>query len=306
MTSTRPSPTDHSSFGRVGCRLAIGVVLAWCGAARADGRVEDKRACIDASERAQASRLQGKLRSARDQLLVCARETCPTLIAHDCGQWLQEVGASLPTVVISMLDAEGHDVGDVRVWVDGEPFLERLDGNAAPIDPGGHVLRFQRGDALPFEEKVIVREGEKNRLLAVRLPTPAGPAPSSPLGDPQTTHGPARSLAMPVLAYSLIGVGAAAVGLGTYLEITQVSDLNTLKNTCGPTATCSQSSVDTIANDRIYAGISLGVGLAAAAAGIIIVVTRPSQSQATAGGPRAWVDVGPTPGGGVAVVHGSF
>jgi hypothetical protein len=200
----------------------------------------------------------------------------------------------------------------VRVWVDGEPFLERLDGNATAIDPGGHVLRFQRGDAPPFEEKVIVREGEKNRLLAVRLPIPASSPPSTHVGEPEETPGSARSLAMPVLAYSLIGLGAAAVGLGTYLEITQVSDLNTLKNTCAHTATCSQASVDTIAHDRVYAGISLGAGVAAAGVGALILLTRPSQSRATTRGrpglfgAGAWVDMAPTRGGGVAVVHASF
>ena len=300
-------PRPRSSFGRVGCRLAIGVVLAGGGAAHADGRVEDKRACIDASEQGQASRLHGKLRAAREQLLVCARDTCPTLIAHDCGQWLQEVGASMPTVVISVLDAQGHDVGDVRVWVDGEPFVDKLEGNAVAIDPGSHVLRFQRGDAPSFEETVIVREGEKNRVLAARLPTP-----STPVAEPPDSRGPARSVAMPVLAYSLIGVGAVALGLGTYLEITQVNDLNTLKNTCGPTLTCSQSSVDSIAHDRVYAGISLGAGVAAAGVGVILLLTRPSQSHAAAGRTPGlfrsgtWVDVGPTRGGGVAVVHASF
>jgi hypothetical protein len=293
------------------CLLAVGVVLGG-GHARADGRPEDKRACIDASEQAQASRMHGKLRGARDQLLVCARDVCPTLIAHDCGQWLQEVSASMPTVVVSALDAQGHDVGDVRVWVDGVPFLERLDGNAAAIDPGSHVLRFQRGDAPPFEEAVIVREGEKNRLVAVRLPASVAPSPSSLVGEPQETRGTAHSLAMPILAYSLIGVGAVALGLGTYLEITQVNDLSALKSTCGPTATCSQSAVDTIANDRVYAGISLGAGVAAAGVGAFILLMRSSQSNATASGPTApfragaWVDVGPTRGGGVAVVHTSF
>jgi hypothetical protein len=215
-------------------------------------------------------------------------------------------------VVISVLDAQGHDVGDVRVWVDDQPFVDKLDGNAAAIDPGSHVLRFQRGDAPPFEEVVIVREGEKNRLLAVRLPTPASSALGTHVGEPQETPGQPRSLAMPVLGYSLIGVGAVAVGLGTYLEITQVNDLNTLKNTCGPTATCSQSSVDTISHDRVYAGISLGAGVAAAGVGALILLTRPSESRATAGGrpglfgAGTWVDVAPTRGGGVAVVHASF
>jgi len=117
---------------------------------------------------------------------------------------------------------------------------------------------------------------------------------------------------MPILAYSLLGVGALALGIGTYLEITQVNDLATLRSTCGRTATCSQSSVDTISNDRVYAGVSLGAGVAAEGVGALILLLRPPPSTAPTGGTHGpfragtWVDVGPTRGGGVAVLHASF
>jgi hypothetical protein len=285
----------------------MSVVLAWGGVAHAD----DKRACIDASEQAQLLRMHGKLRGAKEQLLVCARDVCPPLVAHDCGQWLQEVATSTPTVVIGALDAQGKDVGDIRVWVDDEPFVDKLDGSAVPIDPGKHIFQFLRSGAPPFEETVIVREGEKNRILSVRLPSSQALATRTLVLEPET-RGEARSAVMPILAYSLLGVGALALGIGTYLEITQVNDLATLRNTCGRTATCSQSSVDTISSDRVYAGLSLGAGVAAAGVGALILVLRPSQTNASAVGmpglPRAgaWVDVGPTRGGGVAVVHASF
>jgi hypothetical protein len=284
------------------CLVTMSVVLAWGGVAHAD----DKRACIDASEQAQLLRMHGKLRGAKEQLLVCARDVCPELVAHDCGQWLQEVATSMPTVVIGALDALGKDVGDVRVWVDDEPFVDKLDGSAVPVDPGKHIFQFLRSGAPPFEETVIVREGEKNRILAVKLPSSR-----APVAEPET-RGESRSAAMPILAYSLLGVGALALGIGTYLEITQVNDLATLRSTCGRTATCSQSSVDTISNDRVYAGVSLGAGVAAEGVGALILLLRPPASAAPTGGTHGpfragtWVDVGPTRGGGVAVLHASF
>jgi len=290
--------------------LVVGLLLALAPAAQAAGSADDKRACAVASEEAQLLRIHGKLRSAREQLLTCARDVCPPLVKHDCEQWLAEVDASMPTVVISALDAQGHDVGDVRVRVDDEPFLEKLSGTAVPIDSGEHVFRFQHGDDPPIEEKVIVREGEKNRLVEVKLqpivallPVPVAPVTSS-ISSP--TKEEARSPSVPILAYSLLGAGAIALGFGTYFEIQQVNNFAAAKNGCSMTKSCMQSQVDTIANERIYGGVFLATGVAAAGVGVILLVTR---GHASAPGPTRtgmWLDVTPTRGGGAAMLHGSF
>jgi hypothetical protein len=284
-------------------------VLSWSRAAGAVGSAGDKRACADASEEAQLLRIHGKLRAARDKLLICARDACPPLVKHDCEQWLAEVDASISTIVISATDAQGHDVADVHVWVDDEPFLDKLSGVATPIDSGEHVVRFKHADDPPIEQRVIVREGEKNRLLEVHLQPIVAllPAPVSATERPATREA-ASSPTMTILAYSLLGVGAAAVGVGVYFEITQVNDYATLKNTCSPSNSCKQSDVDTIANDRIYGGVSLGAGVAAAGVGTILLLTR---KHAGAPGPAAtrtgtWFDVAPTRGGATALVHVSF
>ncbi len=169
-----------------------------------------------------------------------------------------------------------------------------------------------------MDQKIIVREGEKNRIVTVRVAPAGGAAGGLAAGglvaggaaaaaEPGAAEKP--SLALPVLAYTLMGVGAASIGVGVYFEVTQVSDYNTLKNTCSPTDSCKQSDVDAIARDRVIAGVTIGVGAAAAGAGVIILLTRPRAaarpaSAATAGGLR-W-SVGPLRGGGAAVVEGTF
>jgi hypothetical protein len=85
--------------------LSISALSAWSAPAPAASKAEEKRVCAVASEEAQLRRIHGKLRGARDQLLICARDVCPTLVKHDCDHWLAEVDASMPTVVISALDA---------------------------------------------------------------------------------------------------------------------------------------------------------------------------------------------------------
>jgi hypothetical protein len=282
--------------------------------AHAAGSTDDKRACAEASEEAQLRRIHGKLRGAREELLVCARDVCPVLVKHDCEQWLAEVEASLPTVVISALDKNGHDAGDVRVTVDGQPFLEKLDGTAATIDPGQHMMRFNHAGDPPVEQKIIVREGEKNRQVSVQLGTPVVPAPlpNQPLvlvpgGTQGATPGnESPSHAVPILSYSLIGAGAASLGVALYFEIKQLNDYSDLKNGCNVNMTCTQAEKDSISNERIYAGITLGAGIAAAGAGTILLLTRPKHKSGERAGASPSFLVLPSPRGGSASFALSF
>ena len=246
------------------------------GRAFAEGTTEDKKACAEASEEAQLRRIHDKLRGAREQLLVCTRDVCPPLVKHDCDQWLAEVDASLPTVVVSALDRAGHDAGNVRVEVDGAPFLDKLDGNAVAIDPGEHTMRFVHEGDPDIQQKIIVREGEKNRQVSVQFSPPPVSKPLLPVPVVREEAAPPpRSTAVPVIAYSLFGVGAVALGVATYFEIDQLNSYSSLENGCSPKHTCTQSQVDAIANERVYAGVFLGVGLAAAGTGVVLLLTRP-------------------------------
>jgi hypothetical protein len=289
--------------------LSLGAALFFPAPADGADPLNDKRACAAASEEAQLQRIHGQLRKARDQLLLCARDVCPVLVKHDCEGWLAEVDASMPTVVISALDRNGADAGDVRVLVDGEPFLDKLDGSAAAIDPGGHTLRFEHASDPPIDEQIIVREGEKNRLLSIRF----GPAPETvaqPPGTPMPrslvavpSASEKRSDTVPIIAYSLFGLGAVALGVAGYFEFKQLNDYATLKNGCSMTPSgCTQGEVDNVANERVYAGVTFAVGLAAAAGGAVLLLTRPKagtpQSRGAISAPGVSLRVVPAPGGG--------
>jgi hypothetical protein len=159
---------------------------------------DDKADCTAAYSSAQDLRAGGQLIEASEQLKVCARPVCPTFIAHDCTQWVAEVDASTPTLVLSAKDGNGHDVIDVRVWIDGQLVTEKLDGKPIPIDPGAHDIRFQMENAPGVRQKVLARTGEKNR--AVEVTFDSGEAPSKqhppeatkteqrPPSEPTSTH----------------------------------------------------------------------------------------------------------------------
>ena len=127
----------------------------------------NKQACITAADEAQRLRDEHKLVKAREQMVACARDVCPGPIRKDCAKWLTDVEASLSTVTLAARDSRGRDFVDVRVSIDGMLFTEKLDGAALFVDPGPHTFRFEIVGKPPIDERVIVREGERNRAVTV-------------------------------------------------------------------------------------------------------------------------------------------
>src|SRR5271163_1557459 len=97
-----------------GILVAVAVGMPRAAHADADDRSE-KKACIAASEDAQQLKLDGKLTQARQRLFACARAECPAVVRQDCAQWIAQVNAELPTVVLGARDAEGRDLIEARV-----------------------------------------------------------------------------------------------------------------------------------------------------------------------------------------------
>jgi hypothetical protein len=220
---------------------------------------EAPRSCLEAVERGQSLRDQTKLRQARAAFLTCAADPCPAVIQHDCAQWVNDVDMRIPTVIVTATDPAGHDLVDVRVWVDGEPFASRLDGIAVPIDPGVHVFRFESANAAPLEQQAVVREAEKYQGLhvvihpAVRLPPPRPPTPR-PTESPTTSS-------IPVGAVVAASVGAVATGFFATFGIVSLSYSHQLHSTCAPG--CSSSQKDTLVGDVRATDVALGIGVAA-------------------------------------------
>lgn len=210
-----------------------------------EGRAELAE-CVIAAEQAQVLRDAHKLTEARAALQVCVNSNCPTFIRRDCGQWLEEVDESLPTVVISATDASGKYVSDVRVLVDGTPFASRLDGRAQPINPGLHVFRFERSDGTSAMQQVLVRQGGKNQYIVVAL-----------AGVPWRT-----------LGLVVGGIGVVGLGIGTAFGLAAASDKSRAdcdeRSLCEPSALASARRNATVANVGFVTGgvlVAAGVGL---------------------------------------------
>jgi hypothetical protein len=249
-----------------------------------DARGNEREVCASASEAAQQFRIDGKLVSAHEQLLVCVRRTCPAIVRGDCERWLSEVEQALPTVIVGAKDADGHDLVDVRVLVDGVVVKQAIDGKAAAVDPGPHTLRYEHEGSPAVEDRVVIREAEKERLLTVHFTTsgvpatPAAPASTTRLHLERTGPAPVEHTSgSRVLGYVLGGAGLASIGVFTFFAAKGQSDYDR----CKAAVVCPQSDVDTIAVERAAAWVTLGLGAVALGASAVLVLAARSQSQPT-------------------------
>jgi hypothetical protein len=275
-------------------RLAMGSAVLLALLASAPGaRADDREACATAAEQAQQLRDEGAFRKARDRMITCSRDVCPAPIKRDCLQWLGELDKSAPSVVVGAR-VNDRDVTDVKVTLDGELVAERLDGKPIAVDPGEHTFTFEHAGQT-VEEKVLIRTGEKNRPLNVKLKGGAEPPPppGGTTAPPPVTDDGGGSL-VPALVAG--GIGVVALGSFAFFGLSGKSAVDDLQS-CKPR--CAESDVDSARTKLIVADISLAVGVVALGVATYLFITRPKASaKVETTGLR--VDVAPTRGGGLA------
>jgi len=233
---------------------------------------DDKGDCFDAAEKAQKLKDDKKLTEARPALLTCSRDVCPQQVRTDCVKWLNEVDTGMSTVVVRARDADGHDVIDVKVYVDDQLLLPKLQGTAVAVDPGQHHVRYEFPNGKVIEENVLIAEGEKDRVLRVEVKNDTAPAGGG-TGGAETTasHGPGP------VPWIIGGVGVVALGVFIGLQADAQSTYSNYKNTCAPN--CPSDKVSSLGTEFGVSGVFLGV----AAAGLIVGATWLIVSAVTGG-----------------------
>jgi len=234
---------------RLASSIAIAVALvALPRAAHADAKAE----CVAAVDQGQQLRDESKYRRAREAFVTCARDVCPGVVAKRCTQWLGDLDKAMPTVVLAARDEHGGDVSDVRVSLDGALFAERLDGAPIAIDPGEHVLRFERAGSDPVEQKIVARANEKGRVIAVTI-HPSAPVSATPKPAAASTVAVDAGSAAPrgsfftarnVTTVTLIGLAAVATGGAIYFGVQSKSEADTAAGfrSTNPANACARAS----------------------------------------------------------------
>jgi hypothetical protein len=294
----------------------LGAVLMPRAAAADDGLSQ----CMSSYEAGQRLRREGDLVGAASELLVCGGPACPVRMQGDCQRWLDDVERSTPAVVFRVRDGGGAWLADVTASIDGAA-PRRLDGRAIAMNPGEHVVVFEREGYRPLRTPVIVAEGEKLERRVITLDAVVAsdpsytPAPASggatgtvqrlqPGVDPQreraagTGEDPVSAGPESSIPWGPVALGAVAVAGGVgfaYFGMHAQSGEADLEQ-CTPN--CSQARVDDVKEDFLRSNVSLGIGIAGiVGAGLWLILDRPSSADA---GPqtraaRSTFGFGPTP-----------
>lgn len=264
--SSDPSASDPRLRARL-CGVVFALTaLVWGGPASAKPASQ----CVRAANEGQTLRDQGKLLSARDELVVCARPECPKVVAAECRKWLEDVSARIPTVVVALRDGAGADVS-ARILVDGKPSEEATAGRAISLDPGPHVFRGESDRGIA-ERSVVVREREAGQRVVLDLPKAAEPKPPSLLPrpkDPVTeTHRP-----VPAFTWLMAGTAVVGAGVGTVFAIDAGSRFGDLKERC---PSCTEDEVSGLRMRSTVADVAFGVAIVAAGITIVSYLLRPT------------------------------
>lgn len=248
----------------------VGSILVYNTLARAYAIEE----CVRAYGDAQVLRRDGKLLESRKQLIICGSQSCPGVVRDDCSVWLQNVEDEIPSVVFSARDDHGKDVINVAVEVDGREIVSSLDGRPVSMNPGPHRFRYVALGYKPYEQLVLIRQGDKAVKIMVKLQADINTKTTD--RTKTKTHKDHDRSKSPVAAYVLWGVGGLGMASFAYFGLTGKSELDRLRNTCAPS--CRVSDRDAAWRKLIVADVSLGISLAALAAGSYVYFTTPSSS----------------------------
>jgi hypothetical protein len=210
---------------------------------------------------------------------ACARDTCPAAVRVDCAQFDAQADGAIPTFVLRARDEAGRDVVGMHVTVDGAPLATYEEGRPFELDPGPHTLRVESG-ARSVELKVVAREKEKARPVAVTFPAPSAPPAASAAPSKQAPpQGKPAGRPIPTAAWVLGGLGV--LGLGSFITfgIVGFEKHSALRNSCAPR--CTDDSIRPVHIDYAIGDISLAVSVASFGVATYLLATRPAARSAS-------------------------
>lgn len=254
-------------------RWVLHCVLVLTSAVPARALAAPDAACLSAHRTSQQRRDDGKLMEARALLIECSADKCPGIVRQDCVEWLKQVDAALPSVVFRAI-SEGSDepIADGALEVVWESGRHALDGRAVPMDPGTHTLRLMRDETTVASASVTILEAQKHQTVTFRVRSataPAGGGLAIPLAP---NRGERRSTALP---WVLTAAGAVTLAAGATLSGTTWLALDD----CHHDRNCSSSDAASIKTRLAVGDVTMGIGLVAAAVGVVMLVTGAGQAR---------------------------
>ncbi len=267
--------------------LSILALLSAASLAPSIAHADSKKECAQSYAAGQKAMRSGALTKARDELKVCSRDECLPLVRKDCVSWLDDVNASIPSIVIAVKGLDGSETFDVKLSINGKLVTSKLDVKAIEVDPGTLKLKFEIDGAAPIEQEVVLRQGQKNKLVEVSF------AKSPPRDSDQPTPSMTTGMIEPrpkrpsILPWVLGGAGLALAGGGAFFWFKSESDRTDLRDSCAPN--CATGDTDDIKTGRLVGDVLMGLGVVAVGAAVFWLITDSSSSPRRAGvASRRW------------------
>lgn len=243
------------------------LLVVWLGLpASAPAQSDDavSEACSTAFEAAQVARRDGKLLSAATQAGLCARAACPAVLQRECGRIAAQLDDRTPRVSFLVRDTEGKERSDARVYVDGVLTAQEVGARSIPLDPGERTVRAVLPEGVA-EEKVVLREGDRARVVELSLPR------ASP------------RFRMPVASWVLGSVGLAGVTAGAITGGLALAEYRDADETCGQSGGCPEEVRSSVRDKAIASDVTLGVGAAAVVSAVVVALATGWEGEATTG-----------------------
>jgi len=224
--------------------------------------------CVAAHDDAGLRRLKDQWLDARAAMQRCADDACPIAIRSDCRTWLDELAATLPTLLV-VVERDDDGRRPVRLDLDGRSL--ELPEKLGPIEvvPGRHRLLFSLEGYPAIAVEVTLAKGEKNHVVRARFQRPKLAVPPPPVAPSRSRT--TRPVPLATYLYgggSLVAFATSAVLLGTALD----SQANA-RDACAPG--CPKARRESIDRRLLIADLVGVVGLGLGGMAVYTYVRRP-------------------------------
>ena len=204
-------------------------------------------------------------------------------VAEEVESRLEALRLRIPKITVK----RGAGAENAIVEVDGVSVGDQVIGLPLPTDPGPHSVDAKAPGFKQFRKSVRLAEGQSE---SVEIILEAEPAPVAAGAAGVLPAAVGRS---PVPGYVIGGIGIASLGAsGVFfaLRAGKISDLDKLCPNKQCPSSAQQSDIDAGKLDTTIANVTLAVGVAAVAGGLVLVLTSgPSREPKVA--------LAPSPGG---------
>jgi hypothetical protein len=202
-------------------------------------------------------------------------------VAEEVEARLENLRQRIPKLTVK----RGAGAEAAIIAVDGVSVGDQVIGMPMPTDPGPHTVEAKAPGFKPFRKSVRVAEQQSE---TIEITLDAEPPPPVALG-PGGTRSEGRSR---LPGYVIGGIGVASLGASAVFFGLRAGKISDLDKAC-PERQCQPSSQSDIDAGKMYttvANVTLAVGVAAVAGGLVLVLTSGPSSEPS-------VALAPAPGG---------